>query len=95
MPKNRGLRPKRIPERTCVGCRAQQVKRELVRIVRSTDGRVEVDPTGKKSGRGAYLHRSKECWRLGLQRDALEHALKVRPSADDRAALERYAGTLG
>ena len=48
-------RQKKIPVRRCVGCNAQRPKRELVRIVRSPDGQIGVDLTGKKSGREAYL----------------------------------------
>src|SRR5439155_18913344 len=47
--------PKHIPERSCVACDTVRPKRHLVRLVRTADGRVEVDPTWRKSGRGAYL----------------------------------------
>jgi predicted RNA-binding protein YlxR (DUF448 family) len=93
------LRPKHIPERTCVACRsarpeqAKQPKRELVRLVRSSDGRVSVDPTGKKPGRGAYLCDNPDCWQTGLRRGALERALKTTLGEEDRAALERFALT--
>ncbi len=91
----KGLRPRRIPQRTCVACQQEQAKRELVRVVRTPDGRVEVDPSGKKSGRGAYLHKSRECWELGLKRDALERALKTKLTDEFRSALQHYAETLG
>ena len=51
------LRQRHIPQRTCVGCRTTTAKRQFVRIVRTAAGRVEVDLTGKKAGRGAYLCR--------------------------------------
>ncbi|HCF99723.1 MAG TPA: DUF448 domain-containing protein, partial [Chloroflexi bacterium] len=47
--------PKHIPERSCVACRESKPKRELVRVVRISDQLIEVDLTGKKNGRGAYL----------------------------------------
>jgi uncharacterized protein len=53
---------KHIPQRTCISCRTVRGKREFVRIVRITDAHVEADSTGKKSGRGAYLCRQRECW---------------------------------
>ena len=93
--KVKGLRPRRIPQRTCVACQQEQAKRELVRVVRTPEGQVEVDPTGRKSGRGAYLHKSRECWELGLKRDALERALKTKLNEESRAALQGYAATLG
>ena len=74
-----------------MACRTTEAKRGLVRIVRTADGRVEVDETGKKSGRGAYLCRSQECWQTALKRKALEYALKVPISVEDKAALLAYA----
>jgi hypothetical protein len=83
-----------VPERTCVACRQPRPKRELVRIVRTAEGSVQVDPTGKLSGRGAYLCRQASCWKAGLRRDALGRALKVSITPSDRAALEAYAAAL-
>ncbi|HEV7215190.1 MAG TPA: YlxR family protein [Chloroflexota bacterium] len=94
------LRPKHIPERTCVACRsvqakeAKQPKRSLVRLVRSPQGDVSVDLTGKKPGRGAYLCASPICWQVGLTKGAVERALKTALSADERAALQEYATQL-
>ncbi len=84
------MRPRHVPQRTCVGCRAEQAKRTLIRIVRSPDGRVAVDPTGRAAGRGAYLCDRAECWTNALRRGALGHALRATLSGEDRAALERY-----
>jgi predicted RNA-binding protein YlxR (DUF448 family) len=66
----------------------------LVRVVRTPEGAVEVDPTGKKNGRGAYLHADPACWDAALKRKALQHALKTELSESDRAGLERFQGTL-
>jgi predicted RNA-binding protein YlxR (DUF448 family) len=90
----KGPRPRRVPQRTCIGCRTTSAKREFVRIVRTLDGRVEVDPTGKKSGRGAYLCRQRSCWETALKRDQISRALKVGLSAADREALVAYAAAL-
>ena len=62
--------------RRCVGCGRDDTKRELLRIVRSPDGTVKVDPTGKAPGRGAYLCKDVECIRLARKRNALSRALK-------------------
>jgi hypothetical protein len=64
----------------------------MVRIVRGASG-VQVDPTGKLAGRGAYLHDRRECWERGLK-GALAQALKVELSADDRARLIEFMNTL-
>ena len=67
-------------------------KRQLVRIVRSTDG-VLVDPTGKLAGRGAYLHDRRSCWEAGLK-GSLAHALKANLTAADREHLVAFMNTL-
>jgi predicted RNA-binding protein YlxR (DUF448 family) len=64
----------------------------MVRIVKTADG-VQIDPTGKLPGRGAYLHDRRECWERGLK-GALGHALKTALTAEERARLEEFMGTL-
>lgn len=85
-------RVKHIPQRTCVGCREVLSKRQMVRIVRTAEG-VQVDPTGKLAGRGAYLHDKRSCWVRGLK-GALAHALKAELTNDDRVHLEEFMNTL-
>ena len=85
-------RVKHVPQRTCVGCREVLPKRTMIRIVRTTDG-VQVDPTGKLAGRGAYLHDRRECWERGLK-GSLGHALKTTLTSDERARLEDFMNTL-
>lgn len=87
-------RPRKVPRRTCVACRMVRAKRDLVRVVRLVDGTVVVDPTGKKSGRGAYLCRQRPCWELALQRGALDRALKQAVPAESREALGTFAAGL-
>lgn len=87
-------KPHHVPQRTCVACRRTTTKRELVRIVRTPEGTVEVDPTGKRSGRGAYLCPTPDCWRLALQKGRLDRALKTSVSASDKEALLQYAQAL-
>ena len=86
--------PRRVPERTCVGCGTTGAKRNLVRIVRGPDGSVQPDETGKKPGRGAYLHSDANCWSEALKKKRLEHSLKVSLSPSDLAALEAFAEAL-
>ncbi len=79
-----------IPERTCVACRSLRPKREMVRVVRTTDGPVQIDLTGKQAGRGAYLCRRRECWHRALRQEALGRALKTELSAADRDTLRSF-----
>jgi predicted RNA-binding protein YlxR (DUF448 family) len=65
-----------------------------VRVVRTPTG-VEVDPSGKKAGRGAYLCSQLSCWQEALKRNRLEAALKTKLTADDRLRLTEYAATPG
>jgi predicted RNA-binding protein YlxR (DUF448 family) len=92
--RGRGLRVRKVPERTCVACRQPQPKRNLIRLVRTSDGAVEIDATGKKSGRGAYLCRYRQCWDTGLGRRALDHALKIQLTQENRDALAKFAAQL-
>jgi len=68
---------KKIPMRQCLGCREMKAKRELIRIVRSPEGEISLDQTGKKSGRGAYICRSAECLKRVEKSKALSRALGV------------------
>ena len=63
------------PARTCVACRQEAGKRELVRFVHSPDGLVSLDSSGRAPGRGAYLHATQECFDLARRRKALDRAL--------------------
>ncbi|TET86668.1 MAG: YlxR family protein [Dehalococcoidia bacterium] len=85
---------KHIPQRTCVACREVKPKRQLIRLVCTVDGTAEVDPSGKKSGRGAYLCPSSDCWEKGLKKGRLEQALRKRISAENQAALLGFSRTL-
>lgn len=87
-------RRKRIPQRTCVACRQVRSKQDLVRIVRTTTGEVRMDPSGKQSGRGAYLCRTRECWEQALAQRRLDHALKIQLSDEEQARLAEFAQTL-
>lgn len=87
-------RPKHVPERTCIGCREIRPKRELIRIVRTESGGVEIDPTGKRSGRGAYLCKAKTCWEAGLKKEHLDHALRTKIAVEDRRGLAQYGEML-
>ncbi len=67
---------KKVPSRICVGCQSSVPKRELLRVVRTVAGSVEVDPTGKKSGRGVYVCPRFECIDRAFKAKRLEKALQ-------------------
>ncbi len=81
---------KHVPQRTCIACRKTGVKRELVRLVNVPGVAVVVDPTGKKSGRGAYLCQSRVCWENALKTGRLAQALRTEISPDTKAKLLNY-----
>ncbi|MDD2510020.1 MAG: YlxR family protein [Syntrophomonas sp.] len=69
-------RIRKQPQRMCVGCREMKNKRELVRIVRSPQGEIELDTTGKKPGRGAYICPEPECIKQAIKGKRLQKALE-------------------
>ena len=71
------MKPKKTPLRMGVGCREMKPKRELIRVVRSPDGAVSLDPVGKKPGRGAYVCRSEACLQRAIKQKQLERVLEV------------------
>ncbi len=73
---------KKIPMRQCVGCREMKEKRSMLRVVRSPEGRVSLDPTGKKPGRGAYVCRSEDCLKRAIKSRALERAFMAPVGAE-------------
>ena len=72
-----GIRPRKIPMRQCTGCGERKDKRELIRIIKTPEGEIAVDFTGKKNGRGAYICNSTECLRQARRRKSLERSLKT------------------
>lgn len=81
-------RRKHVPQRTCVVCRGQFDKRRLTRVVRTPDGGVLIDPTGKRSGRGAYLCDQPECWEKAIRHAGiLNKALNAQLTEEELAAI--------
>jgi len=78
---------RRAPQRTCVACRRITDKRELVRLVRTAAGDIEIDSTGKKEGRGAYICPDPACWDKALKGKQLELHLKCRLARENRERL--------
>ena len=72
-----GAKQKKIPERRCIGCQGTFPKKELIRVVRSPEGQVSIDFTGKKSGRGAYICKNETCFKKAKKSGAIHSALEV------------------
>lgn len=85
---------KKIPMRMCVSCREMQPKKELVRVVRTPEGAVVLDTTGRANGRGAYLCKKSACLEKAIKSRALERALETKIEADTydtlRAQFAQY-----
>jgi uncharacterized protein len=92
--RHKGPRPKHVPQRMCISCRERSAKRTLVRIVRTLEGTVEVDPTGKRNGRGAYLCDDPACWARALKTGLLAQALKMTIDEETTNELARHAAGL-
>ena len=76
------MKVKKIPERKCVGCGEMKSKKELIRVVRSPEGEIFLDLTGKKAGRGAYVCSDKECITKAYKGHRLEKALEKQVNDD-------------
>ena len=88
---------KKIPQRQCMGCRERKAKRELIRVVRTPEGTVNLDFGGKMNGRGAYICPQMECLKKALKSKALDRSLEVTVPQDvyDRLEKEMEAGVNG
>ncbi|RMG99139.1 MAG: YlxR family protein [Chloroflexi bacterium] len=88
MSKKKQTKTRHVPHRTCVACRQKTDKRQLTRIVRTPEGNIIIDPTGKQNGRGAYVCHKTECWHKIVQNARiLGHALKTELTSADLAYL--------
>ncbi len=83
------MKAKKIPMRMCVGCRESREKRELIRVVRSPEGEISLDPVGKKPGRGAYVCRNPECLKTAIRKKQLERQLGLPLTEEVSAALQQ------
>ena len=96
------LRPRKIPQRQCSGCGESKPKKELIRVVRSPEGEISIDFTGKKPGRGAYICPSEKCFKKALKTKKLSRSLECEipeeiydALAEEIAFAERMDGSDG
>lgn len=68
---------KKIPLRQCVGCGEMKPKKEMMRVIKTAEGDIVLDVTGKKNGRGAYLCQQEECLRMAMKNKGLERSFKM------------------
>lgn len=85
-----GAKSKSLPQRTCIACRQVKEKKDLIRLVSTGNGIVEIDAFGKKPGRGAYVCPKRTCWELALRKNRLDYALRTRLNDDNRQILREY-----
>lgn len=90
MTKKQQPKVKKVPQRMCVGCGELKAKKELMRVVRTPAGEIELDlsPAGKKPGRGAYLCRNPECLAKAVKAKRLERSLEQPVSEEVWKRLE-------
>ena len=86
------MKPKKIPMRMCLGCNEMKPKKELIRVVKSPKGEISLDFTGKKSGRGAYICRSVECFNKARKGRRLEKAFSCKIDAGVYDAMAEELG---
>lgn len=82
------MQQKKVPTRMCTGCGEMKPKKELIRVVRSAEGEISLDATGKKPGRGAYLCRDVQCLKKAAKGKRLEHSFQCAIPPEVYAALE-------
>ena len=68
---------KKIPLRQCIGCGEMKSKKEMIRVLKTTEDEIVIDATGRKNGRGAYLCPSMECYKKAAKSKGLERSLKI------------------
>lgn len=82
------MKTRKIPLRLCLGCGEAKPKKELIRVVRSKEGEISLDPTGKKAGRGAYICKNAECLKLARAKHRLEKSFSCAVDAEVYDRLE-------
>ena len=78
---------RKVPMRQCTGCQEMKNKKEMIRVLKTAEGEITLDATGKKNGRGAYLCRSMDCLEKAVKNKGLERSLKVKIPSEVYDAL--------
>lgn len=80
---------RKIPMRQCIGCREMKSKKEMIRILKTTEDEIVIDATGKKNGRGAYICPSRECFQKAVKNKGIERSLKMAIPKEVYETLEK------
>lgn len=80
---------KKVPLRQCIGCNEMKSKKEMIRIIRTPEGEIVLDATGRKNGRGAYICPTKECLKKAIKGKGLERSFKMPIPAEVYETLEK------
>ena len=83
------MQAKKVPQRQCIGCRESQDKKELIRIVKTKEGEILLDRSGRLNGRGAYLFDSRDCFEQSRRSNALNRTFKMNVQAEVYDEIER------
>ena len=83
------VQAKKVPLRKCTGCQEMKSKKEMMRILRTAEGEIALDTTGRKNGRGAYVCRSMECFEKAVKSKGLERSLKCRVPEEAYESLKK------
>lgn len=86
---------KKIPQRQCIGCGEMKNKKEMLRVLKTTDDQIIIDATGRKNGRGAYICPSMDCYKKAVKNKGLERSLKMAIPKEVYEALEKEMDSIG
>lgn len=86
---------KKIPQRQCIGCGEMKSKKEMIRVLKTTDDEIVIDATGRKNGRGAYICPSMDCYKKAVKNKGLERSLKMAIPKDVYEELEKEMEQIG
>lgn len=86
---------KKIPNRQCTGCGEMKDKRNMIRVLKTGEGEIFIDITGKKNGRGAYICPDRECFKKAVKNKGLERSLKVAIPKEVYEQLEKEMEKIG
>ena len=86
---------KKIPLRQCIGCGEMKSKKEMIRVLKTTEDEIVIDAKGRKNGRGAYICPSMECFKKAVKSKGLERSLKMAIPKEVYEALEKEMGQIG
>lgn len=86
---------RKIPNRQCTGCGEMKDKRKMIRVLKTGEGEILIDTTGKKNGRGAYICPDKECFAKAVKNKGLERSLKAAIPKEVYEQLEKEMEEIG